>query len=156
MQFVLNLVHHDRDSLAIQVHSSASKDAVSSVAAGPYELETTVKYEETSTTPDSATAVMHTNSLCFASPRSSDHLKQGPTLMIVSSLPLEQSCEQLQCNLSSILRECGNQNSLYGRRQSAERQGPGRSDVVGVAGLPLSQHPLVGRRPLRQHSRRGR
>ena len=72
-----------------QAHSSASTVA-SCAAAGLSELENFDKYDEESTTPD-ATAVIPTSSLCRASPRFSDHLmKQGPTLMVVSSLPLER------------------------------------------------------------------
>ena len=55
---------------------------------GPSGLKTTDRSEEASTTPDSATAVMPTSSTCRASPRFSDHLEQGPTLMIVRLLPL--------------------------------------------------------------------
>ena len=67
-----------------RVHSSVSKDVASSAAAVP----STDKYEAMLMLLDSATAVMPTSSFCRASPRVRDHLKQGPTLMIVSLLPL--------------------------------------------------------------------
>ena len=88
--FCLALAQYNHVDASCQVHSSVSNVA-SCAAAGPPD-----KYEESSTMPDSATAVMPTSSFCRASPRFSDHLlNQGLTLMIVSSFPLERSCEQL-------------------------------------------------------------
>ena len=90
---MLNLVHHVTASLVR--FTPPPKDVASFAAAGPYELEATVKYEVASTTPDSATAVMPTNSLYFASPRFSDHLfaaisppnGRAPASRIWSKLP---------------------------------------------------------------------
>ena len=102
--------------MTASIFSSVSKDVASFAAAGPYELETAVRYEETSTTPVSATAVMSTNSLCFASPRSRDHLiaasqsaeRQGhgrSGLVEVAGLPLGEHPLERQRVGDPILRE---------------------------------------------------
>ena len=121
----------------------------------------TVKYEATSTTFVSATAVMPTSSICFASPRFSDHLiaaisppsGRGPAGRIWSKLPASHwastpsndSVYETHCSAKpecpsadqSFAGNCRCQRPLswpeHGSSHDAFASSSGNTDRIGVA-----------------------